>query len=92
MQHDVTGDPRSLLQVEINTIASSFASLSTRIYEMYRDLDLQSTGSLPVNEALQNIAQVLAVAHDEFLKQRKSSTEADKVLNSSCPFKIITSR
>jgi hypothetical protein len=82
MQHDVTGDHRSLLQVEINTIASSFASLSTRIYEMYRDLEPQYTGSLPVNEALQNISQGLALAHNEFLMQRKSLIEEDKVSNS----------
>ena len=79
MQHSVAGDPRTLLQVEINTIASSFASLSTRIYEMYRDLDPQSSGNLPGNEALQNIAEVLAVAHNEFSNQRKSLVEGDKV-------------
>eukprot|EP01035_Chromulina_nebulosa_P021123 gene21123-27373_t len=78
MQHSVAGDSRTLLQVEINTIASSFASLSTRIYEMYRDLDSQSVGNLPVNEALQNIAEVLAVAHNEFSNQRKSWAVEDK--------------
>lgn len=79
MQHSVAGDSRTLLQVEINTIASSFASLSTRIYEMYRDLDPQCVGNLPVNEALQNIAEVLAVAHNEFSNQRKSWAVEDKV-------------
>ena len=31
MQHEVAGDPRVLLQVELNTIASSFGSLSAKV-------------------------------------------------------------
>lgn len=80
MQHSVAGDARTLLQVEINTIASSFASLSTRIYEMYRDLDPQSIGNLPANEALQNIAEALAIAHTEFLNQRKPLAGEEKTV------------
>ena len=38
MLHSKEGDSRSLLQVELNTIASSFGSLSTRISEMHREI------------------------------------------------------
>ena len=31
MQHEVAGDTRVLLQVELNTIASSFGSLSAKV-------------------------------------------------------------
>lgn len=36
MLHHVENDARDILQVEINTIASSFGSLSTKISEMHR--------------------------------------------------------
>jgi len=38
MLHDVVGDPRKFLQVELNTIASSFGALSTKVAEMYSAL------------------------------------------------------
>ena len=36
MLHHVENDARDILQVEINTIASSFGSLSNKISEMHR--------------------------------------------------------
>ena len=36
MLHEVDDDSRDILQVEINTIASSFGSLSTKISDMHR--------------------------------------------------------
>lgn len=71
MQHEKDGDPRVLLQVEINTIAAALGSLSTKIWEMYKSLsDSNSSEFLPKNEALQNIAAVFASGHEEFIKQR----------------------
>jgi glutathione synthase len=66
------GDDRQLLQVEINTISSSFGSLSTRISEMFRALNSceeSMRGTVPVNKALYEIADAIAGAHREYLRQ-----------------------
>jgi hypothetical protein len=39
MQHEVAGDPRVLLQVELNTIASSFGSLSSKVFHTFVTFD-----------------------------------------------------
>lgn len=75
MLHDVPGDPRTLLQVEINTIASSFGSLSTKIAEMYRAFDPEND-NIPLNNALEGLCDGLASAHFEFLRQKKESISA----------------
>lgn len=75
MHHDTDNDNDSEtmkpLQVEYNTIAASFSSLSTRLAALHRYLtarylkdDLLS--SLPVNRAYYNIAKSLAFAHDHY--------------------------
>jgi len=71
MQHSVLDDPRSLLQVEINTIASSFAGLSTKITQMFGNNtnNRDSTIKIPENYALQNISKGISLAHHLFLQQ-----------------------
>ena len=71
MLHDVPYDDRSILQVEINTIASSFGSLSTKISQMFRTL--YKSDSIPVNNALPSIAATLATGHNIFTTQVGSS-------------------
>jgi glutathione synthetase len=69
MLHQVEGDDRSLLQVEINTIASSFGALSTRIADMYQTFEVKKssdTCSVPVNSAVVDIAQGIASAHESY--------------------------
>ena len=78
MLHSKEGDSRSLLQVELNTIASSFGSLSTKISEMHREIGLMEAvdpvstytlGNIPINIALNEIADGLAAGHRAFLSQ-----------------------
>ena len=75
MLHSKEGDVRSLLQVELNTIASSFGSLSTKISEMHREMsDMEQQESvarairnIPRNSALDNISGGIAAAHFAYL-------------------------
>lgn len=80
MLHEKEGDSRSLLQVELNTIASSFGALSTRISEMHRELGAMGLINfsdneimddkdinIPINNALNEIANGLAIGHKAFL-------------------------
>lgn len=53
---------KSLLQVEINTIASSFAALATRTSEMHRTFNRKEQEHMPVNDALAGVADALATA------------------------------
>jgi glutathione synthase len=80
MLHSKEGDTRNLLQVELNTIASSFGSLSTKISEMHRELHEMeemkaatvATGNvknIPLNNALDEISSGIAAAHNAYLKQ-----------------------
>ena len=80
MLHSKENDSRNLLQVELNTIASSFGSLSTKISEMHRELhemermltvtaETANAKNIPVNNALEEIAGGLAAAHNAYLKQ-----------------------
>lgn len=76
MLHSKEGDTRSLLQVELNTIASSFGSLSTKISEMHimmneiEQLDsVENQRDIPINSALDEIASGLAAAHHVYLSQ-----------------------
>jgi len=72
MLHDRPGDARTLLQVEINTIASSFGSLSTKIAEMYRAFD-PANENIPHNDALDGLCDGLASAHFHFIRQKRES-------------------
>ncbi len=82
MLHQVESDVRSLLQVEINTIASSFGSLSTKISEMYQRFENSQpdeTSGIPFNSALSDIAEGIFAAHSSY-KSPKSSTTKPIVL------------
>lgn len=65
MLHSQANDSRTLLQVEINTIASSFGAISTQISEMYRIFD-PSNARIPVNEANKNISTAMVQAHLQY--------------------------
>ena len=67
MLHDVAGDDRKFLQVELNTIASSFGALSTKIAEMFRSL--LEAPNVPKNIALEEIVSGLYCAHMEYIRQ-----------------------
>jgi len=63
------------LQVELNTIASSFGCLSSKITGMHQHLDSLAgsgsrEGSLPANGAAEGIAEGLAAACAEYGRQR----------------------
>lgn len=53
---------QSLLQVEINTIASSFAALATRTTEMHLTFNPKDQEQMPKNEALEGVAEALSTA------------------------------
>ena len=57
------------LQVELNTIASSFGALSSKLSEMYQSVYLSSRFNIPDNEALEKIVFGMQVAHHEYVNQ-----------------------
>jgi len=69
MLHNNIDDPRKFLQVEINTIASSFGSLSTKIAEMHQAFEVDR--NIPENIALDELCDGLASAHFEYIRQLK---------------------
>ena len=59
------------LQVELNTIASSFGCLSSKVTKMHQNLQhLNDRNDLPDNGAAQGIANGLATALQEYNRQR----------------------
>jgi len=84
MLHSRKGDTRSLLQVEINTIASSFGSLSTRIAQMHQAFGALEQATHPVrvppNPALDDIAGGIAAAHRAYLTQTGRATADDSTV------------
>ncbi len=73
MLHAVEGDTRGILQVEINTISSSFGSLSTKIAKMHSLLTDQVDTNIPPNVALSTITQSLAYAHSLYLETQATA-------------------
>jgi len=75
--------PMGLLQVELNTIASSFGSLSERVTGLHRHLLSRCapavSGTIPANDSLQGLARALATAHTEYLKLRPSPSRGTQV-------------
>ena len=66
------------LQVELNTIASSFGCLSTKVTQLHQYLNQDD--SLPENGAADGIAQGLALALQEYIRQRDTSFPAVVVM------------
>lgn len=63
------------LQVELNTIASSFGCLSSKVTRMHKQLHgSDGDDSLPDNNAKEGIAKGLATALEEYKKQFPSSS------------------
>lgn len=71
MLHEQEGDDRNILQVELNTIASSFGSLSTKVARMQKIFS-DSPHKIPTNEAIENICCGIATAHNVFIQEAKS--------------------
>lgn len=77
----LTSAPRALLQVEINTIASSFGCISSRVTDMCKTVDPGAnptptpapntyiTSDIPDNCAVAGLAAAIHAAHQEWLKQ-----------------------
>jgi glutathione synthase len=64
-----------LLQVELNTIASSFGCLSAKVTNLHKHLLPKSAppslvGTVPDNDAAAGLARGLSFAHREYLKVR----------------------
>lgn len=63
-----------LLQVELNTIAASFASISTKATELHKFVLARSPpallGTVPENDAAKGLARALVFAHRQYLKVR----------------------
>jgi glutathione synthase len=69
-----------LQQVELNTIASSFGSLSAKITKLHQEMNSDDTTTtaafqLPDNTADQGIVQGLALAHYEYIRQFPASRD-----------------
>mmetsp|Transcript_7975 Transcript_7975/g.8124 ORF Transcript_7975/g.8124 Transcript_7975/m.8124 type:complete len:505 (+) Transcript_7975:214-1728(+) len=67
---------RSLMQVELNTIAASFGSLSSQISEMHRLFYSRSSSpseDIPVNNTLQGISAALSATHIAYITTHHSS-------------------
>jgi len=69
MLHEKAQDPRTLLQVEINTISCGFAALGNKITEMHQLLS--PSPDIPNNNALLGLAKAIALAHTEYIKQQQ---------------------
>jgi hypothetical protein len=76
MLHSRENDHRNMLQVEINTISSSFGSLSTQLTEMFSYMngrhsagEHSSNNQIPANSALTNVVSGLAAAHNHVLSK-----------------------
>ena len=71
---------RSILQVELNTIASSFGCLSNKISDMHKIFDIKTETSvedtkssqLPPNAPMAAIAASMIGAHNEYIRQTNS--------------------
>ncbi|EPS42006.1 hypothetical protein H072_4019 [Dactylellina haptotyla CBS 200.50] len=77
MVHTEDGKPVGIRQVEFNTIASSFGTLSSKVSDLHRFLwrsgaypptNLINDISLPRNEALERLAEGLAKAHEVYMQ------------------------
>jgi hypothetical protein len=64
MLHSVENDPRTFMQVELNTIASSFGALSSKVSEMHRVLSLSGSEDFsPLNNAHTEVCFQLSLQH-----------------------------
>lgn len=65
------GTARGLLQVELNTIASSFGCLSALVSAMHAHLDPRAgaAGALPLNPALEALPDALAAGHAHYVSK-----------------------
>lgn len=68
------------LQVELNTIASSFGCLSSKVSKMHQELHGNEDEPLPENHADEGIAKGLAMALEEYQKQFPSAENAVVVM------------
>ena len=81
MVHSVEGDERNLLQVEINTIASSFGCISTKMTRMMKtveDARIYTSREIPDNSAMSGIADGIATAHKAWIMQQLVSAHSHR--------------
>lgn len=70
----ISGDTsRGILQVELNTIASSFGCLSNKISDMHRLFDAASGEALPPNDSIRDIARGMVAANGEYRRQTNAT-------------------
>ena len=79
LDKSVDGRPPTPKQVEVNTIAASFAALSCAVSEMHKSTHVglspsYSPSSMPSNSALDEIVFGLGESLDCFVRRRSSST------------------
>ena len=90
MLHSVQGDTRNILQVEINTISSSFGALSSKIADMFQFFHRRNlletcidngtgtgTDVVPPNGAVEGIIASLAAAHSAYISQLHGDSGSD---------------
>lgn len=82
------------LQVELNTIASSFGCLSSKITAMHQSLEtlpyhkkvasttFSGNGHVPENKAADNVAAGLAAACNEYIRQRGDQIDTNDTIES----------
>lgn len=80
MLHSVENDPRQLMQVEMNTIAASFGSLSSKISDMHRVLHQTNESHIPFNEPYVEFANGIAEAHQRYLTSARVGISAKVVM------------
>lgn len=71
MFHEVPGDERNILQVEINTIASSFGALSNKLTDMHNifnsSIFIRDNYHIPGNNTISGISNALVSAHKKYI-------------------------
>lgn len=86
MHYESNDKPILPLQVEFNTIASSFASLSTKVSAMHRYMssryltNIVPLVKLPINRALQQIAKGMAQAYNYYKQTYKNEIRGMPVI------------
>jgi len=79
---DGSVEDASLLQVELNTIASSFGCLSSKVSKMHKALhgESEKDSTLPPNQADEGIAKGIAMAYQAYQKQFPDSKNVAVVM------------
>jgi glutathione synthase len=79
------------LQVELNTIASSFGCLSTKISKLHQVLNNNQTSpdQLPDNHVTDGLASGLAAAIHEYTRQKAAQAQHETTSNPTTPIVVV---